>query len=812
MTGDVAAFQAGGGGLQARVAAAASRRRASAARRTSSARARSSGTLDRSLGCSGRARDRACRTRRRRPIGDRADSRSATRAAARLRGPADDARSISTLRSEQSRASTGVCCVVVGDGPTAPASSSSRRRARARRARPLRRRGLARRGARAVPARRGRDRCSRSGWENFPHGVVESLARRHARDRDRVGGVAGDRDRRRERPARPAPATRQRSPPRSRRYLGDAELRARLRAAAAPSVARFAPERDLRRLERILETRRAMKPRVLFVGRTRYSAAARRDAARASSMRSASGSTCACSRRRRPARTADATFRSCCRAPRRSTARCFYARPAAARRPRGCGASSPMRSSRRARSRRPPRSLGRATRPRRRAVIVDVHGDWRTVDASLRLAAAPRRRAASPTASAAWAVRQADAVRTVSAVHDAARRARLGRRAGGRVSRRTWTSSRSRAPVRRCRSSRQRSSSACWSCTRTSTASPPPGGVAAPQLPDARSGSSARGTRTDVVEALVARPARRRWDAAARHGRSRRRARRVERARPPLALRGHGTRRDRGASARPRRCSARDVGGIPDLVDDGVNGLLVAARRADALAAALVRLLADRALAAARGRRARAPASAGSRRPRSTPSACGALVARDAGSSSSRSASTPTIRRSGRRSRSCARSPSASTRWSCSRSSRVPVVLPANCPRADLRRDDAALRGAASRTPRSLRSSRRRPSPCSRTCRRSTPCSPRRSTRPLGVPLLLWFTHWRAIADAAARGAARRRVLSVAERRSRCPRARSSRPATASRCRELPCAARRRRHAAARSRSAARRRPRASRP
>ena len=50
---------------------------------------------------------------------------------------------------------------------------------------------------------------------------------------------------------------------------------------------------------------------------------------------------------------------------------------------------------------------------------------------------------------------------------------------------------------------------------------------------------------------------------------------------------------------------ASDVGGIPDVVTDGVNGLLVAAGDRDALALALHRVLVDRELAARLGREAR---------------------------------------------------------------------------------------------------------------------------------------------------------------------------------------------------------------
>jgi len=90
-----------------------------------------------------------------------------------------------------------------------------------------------------------------SSWENFPHTVVESLAAGTPVVATATGGVAevvedgvngllvpaGD-------PAALAQAV--------RRYFGDAELRERLRAAAAPSVAKYAPERVFARLEEVL--------------------------------------------------------------------------------------------------------------------------------------------------------------------------------------------------------------------------------------------------------------------------------------------------------------------------------------------------------------------------------------------------------------------------------------------------------------------------------------------------------------------------------------------------------------------------------
>jgi glycosyltransferase involved in cell wall biosynthesis len=90
-----------------------------------------------------------------------------------------------------------------------------------------------------------------SAWENFPHAVVEALAVGTPVIATAVGGVTelvedgrngllvppGD-------PAALAAAL--------RRFLADDDLRARLRAAAAPSVERYAPERVLARLEEIL--------------------------------------------------------------------------------------------------------------------------------------------------------------------------------------------------------------------------------------------------------------------------------------------------------------------------------------------------------------------------------------------------------------------------------------------------------------------------------------------------------------------------------------------------------------------------------
>ena len=90
-----------------------------------------------------------------------------------------------------------------------------------------------------------------SSWENFPHAVVEALAAGTPVLATATGGVAevvedgvngllvppGDAD------ALAAAV---------RRFFADAELRARLREQAAPSVASYAPERVFERLEQVL--------------------------------------------------------------------------------------------------------------------------------------------------------------------------------------------------------------------------------------------------------------------------------------------------------------------------------------------------------------------------------------------------------------------------------------------------------------------------------------------------------------------------------------------------------------------------------
>ena len=92
-----------------------------------------------------------------------------------------------------------------------------------------------------------------SRWENFPHGVVEALALGAPVIATRVGGVPevvhdGENG------LLVAPGDPDAFAGAVSLFLGDRELRARLRAAAAPSVADYSQDRIYGRLEAILES------------------------------------------------------------------------------------------------------------------------------------------------------------------------------------------------------------------------------------------------------------------------------------------------------------------------------------------------------------------------------------------------------------------------------------------------------------------------------------------------------------------------------------------------------------------------------
>ena len=91
-----------------------------------------------------------------------------------------------------------------------------------------------------------------SSWENFPHTVVEALAAGTPVLSTKTGGVAEVvRDGVNGLLVEPGNANAYAEM--LRRFFGDADLRDRLRAAAAPSVEEYAPERILGRLEQVLQ-------------------------------------------------------------------------------------------------------------------------------------------------------------------------------------------------------------------------------------------------------------------------------------------------------------------------------------------------------------------------------------------------------------------------------------------------------------------------------------------------------------------------------------------------------------------------------
>jgi glycosyltransferase involved in cell wall biosynthesis len=91
-----------------------------------------------------------------------------------------------------------------------------------------------------------------SSWENFPHSVVEALSVGTPVLAMKAGGVT-EVVRHEENGLLVEPGDAEALGAAIRRFFDDADLRERLRAAAAPSVARFAPERIFGHLEQTLE-------------------------------------------------------------------------------------------------------------------------------------------------------------------------------------------------------------------------------------------------------------------------------------------------------------------------------------------------------------------------------------------------------------------------------------------------------------------------------------------------------------------------------------------------------------------------------
>lgn len=236
--------------------------------------------------------------------------------------------------------------------------------------------------------------------------------------------------------------------------------------------------------------------------------------------------------------------------------------------------------------------IARVLARRRPRLVVDVHGDWRT---ATRLYGSPRRRLLSPVADriARVAVERADAVRTIST--DTSRLVReLGREPAATFVGFSDLELFAREPVRPLpeepraifigvleRYKDVEGLAAAWR-------------RAAPRVPGATLQIVGRGTQTDVVERLLRDvPRQTRWD---RWLEPQEVLEALDAATVlvlPSPSEGLG-RVVVEALLRGRPVIGAGAGGIPDVVREGENGLLVDPGDPVALADALVRLLADR--------------------------------------------------------------------------------------------------------------------------------------------------------------------------------------------------------------------------
>jgi len=235
-------------------------------------------------------------------------------------------------------------------------------------------------------------------------------------------------------------------------------------------------------------------------------------------------------------------------------------------------------------------------------VLVDVHGDWRT---STRLYGSPLRRTLSPVADrvALAALRRADGVRTVSPYTTG-----LAREVGVEpvdVFTAFMDLEPFLGPTQPLPERPQALFVGVLELYKNVDGLAEAWRLAGPAVPSARLRLVGSGTRPDVVERLVADlPEQTTW------------TNRLETAEVAVALDASTAlvlpSRSEGmgrvvveALCRGRPVVATRVGGIPDLVRDGENGLLVEPGDTAGLADALIRILSDRPLAERLAARAR---------------------------------------------------------------------------------------------------------------------------------------------------------------------------------------------------------------
>jgi glycosyltransferase involved in cell wall biosynthesis len=269
--------------------------------------------------------------------------------------------------------------------------------------------------------------------------------------------------------------------------------------------------------------------------------------------------------------------------------------------------------------------LGRALSASRAPLVLDVHGDWRT---ATRLYGSPARRLLSPLADrlAVYALRRADAVRTVSDFTTA-----LVRKAGVEPTA-VFPAFMDLEPFldRPVEPLPERPAAlfvgvlehyknvdglaAAWR-------------LAAPRVPEAELRIVGKGSRTDVVDALVRDlPAQTHWTPELTTEEV---AAELDRATClvlPSRREGMG-RVVVEALCRGRPVVGANTGGIPDLVRDRENGILVDPTDAAALAEALVRVLSDRALAERLTAAARASVESFTATPEEYAASVGQLIA-----------------------------------------------------------------------------------------------------------------------------------------------------------------------------------------